>query len=78
MRRGGAGLISRKCAGSNPVPATNPVSSKRQDTALLRQLSGFEALHRSHEAVAQLVRAPGRQPGGRRFKSGQSRSSTPR
>lgn len=29
---------------------------------------------RTQEAVAQLVRAPGRQLGGRRFKSGQSRS----
>jgi hypothetical protein len=80
----GTGLISRRCAGSSPASATDrgrvrprhSLVAQRQSARLLTGKSGFESLLGSehHEAVAQLVRAPGRQLGGRRFKSGQSRS----
>jgi hypothetical protein len=79
----GTGLISRRCAGSSPASATDrgrvrprhSLVAQRQSARLLTGKSGFESLLGSepHEAVAQLVRAPGRQLGGRRFKSGQSR-----
>ena len=44
-----------------------------QDGGPLTRSWWFDPTRRSHGTVAQLVRAPGRQPGGRRFKSGQSR-----
>jgi hypothetical protein len=56
-----------------------PCSSTRQSSAPLRRR--FEGstpsggAHNTDGAVAQLVRAPGRQSGGCRFKSGQSRPS---
>lgn len=72
-------------AGSKPVPATAaaklagrsfPGSSMAERPAVTRWIGVRVPAgeRRTQEAVAQLVRAPGRQPGGRRFKSGQSRS----
>lgn len=44
-----------KIMGSNPISATQSGVVQRQDVALLRQLSGFESLHRSRGRLAQLV-----------------------
>jgi hypothetical protein len=63
----------RRQSAAHPFPR----SSTRQSSAPLRRRSEGSTPsgeRRTVEAGAQLVRAPGRQPGGRRFKSGQSRS----
>ena len=67
-------------AGSIPVDGTARANLRwhvvqRQDTSLLRRLWEFESLCRSHGVVAQMVRALGRQPRGREFKSRRSRHS---
>jgi hypothetical protein len=51
----------------------SPMAQLAARPVVTRQVPGSSPGRGAHGAVAQLVRAPGRQPGGRRFKSGQSR-----
>jgi hypothetical protein len=60
-----------RCASESRFPSSCLFSANGQHAASVRRQSEFDSPDRLHAVVAQQVRAPARQVGGRRFEAGQ-------